>query len=700
MSGTRTERLLNLVIALRATRRGMRREDLRRAVPQYAASPTELAFERMFERDKEDLREIGVPIVTLRSDVLVDADDAYRIDPGAYELPPVAFSTAEVAVLGLAAHVWQQAALAVPAARALTKIKAVGETADPLEAVGVSRALAGFVDPVVRTVEPSFGPLHEALRLSRVVRFDYRRPDGARSARTVEPWRLVLRAGTWYLVGHDVDRDAARVYRLSRVVGDVTTVRGVTAPPPPAEAVVEGALHVLAASDGPAAHAAGPPREAVLRLKPGRGGRIRAMAVRAGLDPGDGDEVRLPLPGPPEGAGPHGDAPLPAYLVRAVASAGRDVEVRSPADLRAAVEAVWQRVHDRHAGPPAAVNRSAGDVSSREVPVPGAGATERLSRLLAMVPFVLRHEGVTLTELAGHFDVSERQVVRDLELLFVCGTPGHLPDDLIEADWEGGVVRIGNADPISRPLRLTGEEAVVLQLGLRLLADVPGPHDRAAITSAGDTLSALTAGEAPHVGLVPDPWGPPVHGATVTQALGRGRRMRLRYLSAGRDELTERDVDPLRVVHDAGRDYIEGWCHRAEAVRLFRLDRVVTAQILDVAAAPRPMPRHDASGRGSGGQIPASADDVLVVLRLQRAASWVAEHYPVDELGEEPLGGGRDVRLRAADAERVVRLVLSLAGEAEVLEPPAVRAAVLAVAEAALGRSGGPLVGATARRPG
>ena len=108
MSAQRTERLLNLVIALRATRRGMRRDDLRRAVPQYAASPNEAAFERMFERDKEDLREIGVPIVTVASDVLVDAEDAYRIDAGAYELPPVTLTPAEVAVLGLAAHVWQQ----------------------------------------------------------------------------------------------------------------------------------------------------------------------------------------------------------------------------------------------------------------------------------------------------------------------------------------------------------------------------------------------------------------------------------------------------------------------------------------------------------------------------------------------------------------------------------------------------------------
>jgi proteasome accessory factor BC len=694
MSGARTERLLNLVIALRATRRGMRRDELRRAVPQYAASPNEVAFERMFERDKEDLREIGVPIVTLASDVLVDADDAYRIDPGAYELPPVTFTASEVAVLGLAAHVWQQAALAVPAARALTKLKAVGAADDPLEAVGVSRDLAGLVDPVVRTVEPAFAPLHDALRLGRTVRFEYRRADGARSRRTVEPWRLVLRAGTWYLVGHDRDRAASRVFRLSRIEGHVATVRGVRTGPAPTEHAVEEALHVLRAHDGPMSRSDGPLVEARLRLGHGRGGRLRAMAVRAGNDPGDSDEVVIPLRGAVAGE----QASLPGHVVEAVASAGAEVTVLDPPELREAVCELWRGVAARHEGVPEPTDPGTAVIGSGPgTAVPGAGATERLSRLLAMVPFVLRREGVTLTELAGHFEVSERQVVKDLELLFVCGTPGHLPDDLIEADWEGGVVRIGNADPISRPLRLTGEEAVVLLLGLRLLADVPGPHDRAAITSASDKLAVLTVGQDAHVGLVPDPWGPPAHADTVTRALQEHRRLRLRYLSAGRDELTEREVDPARIVHDAGRTYLEGWCHRAESVRLFRLDRIVSAEVLDV-----PVPRHPASRshprtpeRDSAGTVPPTDTDVAVRLRLHRGAQWVAEHYPVQVLSEDTEAHTRDVVLTTGETDRVVRLVLGLGGAGEVLAPADVRHDVLVAAREAIRRSGDPTV-----RPG
>ncbi|MFC3687653.1 helix-turn-helix transcriptional regulator [Aquipuribacter hungaricus] len=683
MSAQRTERLLNLVIALRATRRGMRREDLRRAVPQYAASPNEAAFERMFERDKEDLREIGVPIVTLASDVLVDAEDAYRIDAGAYELPPVTFTPAEVAVLGLAAHVWQQAALAVPAARALTKLKAVGAADDPLLAAGAGRDLAGLVDPVVRTVEPAFQPLHDALRLGRVVRFSYRRPGAEPVRRTVEPWRLVLRSGTWYLVGLDLDRDAARVFRLSRIEGAVSTVRGRRAGPVPEESVVLDALHVLSAAEAPARDGAEVRRPARLRLRPGRGGRLRAMAVRGGHDPGDGEEVELWLRGGP-------GEPVSGFVVEAVASAGVDVAVLEPDELRDAVRRQWQGVAAAHEGP---VPEGSPPPADDEAPGPvvhGAGATERLSRLLAMVPFVLRREGVTLTELAEHFEVPEKQVVKDLELLFVCGTPGHLPDDLIEADWEGGVVRIGNAEPISRPLRLTSEEAVVLLLGLRLLADVPGPHDRAAVTSAADTLSALTSGQQSPLGLIPDPYGPPTHAATVTTALVQHRRLRLRYLSAGRDELAEREVDPYRIVSDAGRHYLEGWCHRAEQVRLFRLDRVVQAEVLDVPAGRGPAAQpHEP--RAPGGQVPHGAADTSVVLRLHRGAHWVAEHYaavPVVRAGHDAPApeGALDVRLRVADPERVVRLVLGLGGRAEVLAPGAVRAAVASAAAAALAR--------------
>ena len=101
-------------------------------------------------------------------------------------------------------------------------------------------------------------------------------------------------------------------------------------------------------------------------------------------------------------------------------------------------------------------------------------ATQRLSRLLAMVPWLVNRQGVELAEAARHFGITEQQLVKDLELLFVCGTPGHMPDDLIEAEWDSGQVYLDNAEEIARPLRLAPDEAVALIAGLRTLADVPG----------------------------------------------------------------------------------------------------------------------------------------------------------------------------------------------------------------------------------
>lgn len=175
-----------------------------------------------------------------------------------------------------------------------------------------------------------------------------------------------------------------------------------------------------------------------------------------------------------------------------------------------------------------------------------AGATARLSRLLAMVPWLLQRQGVPLPEAARHFGISEDQLVKDLELLFVCGTPGHLPDDLIDADWESGRIFLDNAEAISRPLRLGVDEAVALLAGLRTLADVPGLHDRDVLATVIDKLSAA-AGEAAqradavHVDLSRGAQEPVL--AAARDAVRRRRRVRLRYLVPSRDETTDRDVD-------------------------------------------------------------------------------------------------------------------------------------------------------------
>lgn len=315
------------------------------------------------------------------------------------------------------------------------------------------------------------------------------------------------------------------------------------------------------------------------------------------------------------------------------------------------------------------------------------GATQRLSRLLAMVPWLLQRQGVPLAEAARHFGISEDQLVKDLELLFVCGTPGHLPDDLIDADWESGKIFLDNADPISRPLRLGVDEAVALIAGLRTLADVPGLHDRDVLATALDKLSAA-AGEAAASAdavRVDLSRGAQEHVlAAARDAVRRGRRVRLRYLVPSRDETTDRDVDPMRVVNAGDHWYLEGWCHRAEGVRLFRVDRVLDIVVLDLegkpprGAAPRATPR-----KGDRDLFTPSAEDLLVTVELEPGARWVAEYYPVEDVAELP-GGRLRVQLRTASEEWLPRLALRLGGGLVVTGPPDVVDRVRALAAAAL----------------
>lgn len=313
MSARRTERLLNLVICLLATRRWLTKEQIRAAVPQYADGESAEAFDRMFERDKEDLRELGVPIVTGTDSAWFDDEVGYRIDRDAYALPPVQLDAEELAILGLASRVWQQASLAGPAARALVKLSALGVEPDEASLVGV--------EPRVRTAEPAFEPLYAATRTRTPVAFRYRKPEGDASERHVEPWAVVSRGGRWYLVARDLDRDAPRVFRMSRIESDVKRIGR-----PGAYTVPDGIEPREMV--GPMRHSQDE-RRARLRVRAGRALSLRRRAV--GTTPPDTSEET--------GRSDRWDEILvqvddAAMLAQELAGYGPDVVVIEPQDVR------------------------------------------------------------------------------------------------------------------------------------------------------------------------------------------------------------------------------------------------------------------------------------------------------------------------------------------------------------------------------
>jgi|BarGraNGADG00212_1021973.scaffolds.fasta_scaffold26275_2 proteasome accessory factor C len=310
-------------------------------------------------------------------------------------------------------------------------------------------------------------------------------------------------------------------------------------------------------------------------------------------------------------------------------------------------------------------------------------ATSRLSRLLTMVPWLLNRQGVEIEETAREFGVTPAQVEADLALLFLCGTPGGYHGDLIEAEWESGRVFLANADTIKRPLRLGVDEALALIVGLRALAAVPGIGERDAVVRALAKLEAATgsasAGSS-RIQVVIDEGAGKEALALAQQALAAHRRVHLRYLVPGRDESTERDVDPMRVINFDAQWYLEGWCHRAEDVRLFRVDRIESLTILDedgtapAGAEPRDL---------DSGVFTPHAEDQLVRVALGPGAAWVSEYYPTESV--EPMqGGGAVITLRTADTAWLRRLMWRLGSQATVLEPVELARAVRDGARAAL----------------
>jgi proteasome accessory factor B len=216
VSVARAERLVNLVLCLLSTRQHLTAERIRGIVPGYADAPSDDAFFRMFERDKTELRELGIPLEVGRNSAF-DTIDGYRIARRDYELGDIELEPDEAAAVALAVRLWDSPELTGAAHGALLKLRAAG--------VDVDDSTPAAVEPKVRTTEPAFGPMLAAVQAAQVVRFDYRRPMPTElRTRTVEPWGVVSWRGRWYVVGHDRDRDAPRCFRMSRIAGEVTTV--------------------------------------------------------------------------------------------------------------------------------------------------------------------------------------------------------------------------------------------------------------------------------------------------------------------------------------------------------------------------------------------------------------------------------------------------------------------------------------------
>ena len=308
MTQRKSERQLNLLICLLSARRYLSRERIRGLVEGYRGL-SDGAFQRTFERDKDELRQMGIPIETGSEDSLFDDEVGYRIRRGDFELPALDFTAEEQIVLGLASQVFAQAVLSPQSATAIGKLRAAGIEPDP--------GRLSAVTATVSTREPTFLVFWEAATSRTRVRFDYRQ---AGQSRLLEPWSLLNRNGSWYVLGRDLGRDEARIFKLSRVVSAASQGQPESFPPPAAEVV----------------------RAAVTGLEPPRTGQRATIAIRGEAAPAlrrRGQPSNRPAP---EGyRSLQIEYGLLNVLAGEVAEAGADVLVLEPDELR---DAVWQRL--------------------------------------------------------------------------------------------------------------------------------------------------------------------------------------------------------------------------------------------------------------------------------------------------------------------------------------------------------------------
>ena len=639
---TKAERLLNLLMALRGSEIGVDRAQIRSVVRGYNPDASAEAFERMFERDKDELRAMGVPIVTQ-----TDASGVvtgYRIE-GDPTLAPLDLSRSELAVLGLAARVWQRADLAPAALNALRKVEAQ---------LGMRSSGSGAAPIAGLSADsPALHTLIEACGTGTAITFGYHKGGGGPAqVRHVQPWGTVWWRGHWYLVGFDTDRDDVRVFRASRIEGAVRPDPAGTTYAVPKGFDVAEAIGQFARSEAVRLEVA---------VNPGTAAALRLQGVDRGPAPGGVDLLELPVDDLRSGVG--------SVLAHAPAA-----QVLAPASAVAEALAQLEAVLVAHESQPPAAGRplTAGSAG-------GGPGTAQFARLLALVPWLAANSGVAVADAAAHFDISEEQLLADLGSVITSGADDWTLFD-IQYWGDGGEIEVLDALDLDAPLTLTPDEGFALIVALNALAAVPGGANSDELRSVTAKLGAALGGRAPAPGAlsvrvdlpsaVLDP---------VEQALATDRAVDVTYLGAVRDEVTQRVVDPLGVVVVDGYGYLRGYCRSAGGLRMFRVDR-----ILDIDVSTEPARAVEGVEEVAPMAVALGSTGRRVVVDLPDG-SPVLDRHPVSRRWSLP-GGAVRAELPVGDYVWARRLVLGSAGTVVLREPQWLVDEILAAARDSRGQ--------------
>ncbi|MEU1620455.1 WYL domain-containing protein [Streptomyces sp. NPDC005722] len=294
-----------------------------------------------------------------------------------------------------------------------------------------------------------------------------------------------------------------------------------------------------------------------------------------------------------------------------------------------------------------------------------ANAIDQTRRMLSLVTYLRERPGARVSDVARAFGVTEAELIGDLNVLPLCGT-SFRGGDLLDIDTDGERIWWHNVDDVAQPLRLAADEAAALLVAARAVANLPGlrESDRQALLRATAKIEGAAgeaAGASSRLSVTFESEGSVF--ADVDRAIAERRRLWIRYYSPSRDELTEREVDPIRLFA-VGHTYFEGWCYLSEDRRTFRLDRVAEIRLLDTPSDPPRVEPRDLSQ----GLVQPAGDDPEVVVEVGPGGRWVAEYYPHD-LAEELPDGGLRITLRTPDPGSLRRLALRLGRDGRIVSP-------------------------------
>jgi proteasome accessory factor C len=648
VSASRTERLLNLLIALLNTTYGLRRSELREKV-YHDTTSSDVAFGRKFERDKGELRRFGFDVETV-TDTGWGSDDPattrYRIGKDSNRLPDVSLTPAECTVLILAAQLWEHAALGSAAVNAVRKLQASGGLVDA--------ELPAGVQPRIRPAGQAFEDLVAAMHAQHPVSFHYLAGStGREEERFVEPWGLGSRFGQWYLVARDRTREEKRFFRLSRLTSAVTVLDQEHFTPP-ADFNVRAELAGLAEL---------PVRTAVVDVEAGRlhGLRKRALPGPVEPEPGTGP----PAAGRDRLGVPYRDAEI---LAEELASYGPRVLVVSPPGLAASVRRRLAAAAEFAAAPVPPIAFPV-EASPGGPPRHGRKRTseDQLTRMLQLVPFLVHNQGLHISEVAAKFGITRQELEADLRILICSGLPEGYPDDLLDIQWDDDHVTITEDLDLKRPVRFTVDEACALLTGLETLNGLPELAEGGALESVTLKLMAAAGEEGLKAAALSGPEVAPGNSAaleTAREAIRTGAQLRLRYFSLLRDTVSDRDIDPLRLYSLDNTWYLEAYCHAAEGLRNFRLDRIET---LEATGRPASAPARP------GDSFPVKLftpndDDTVVVVQLTRRGIGLADEYYAERTAELP-DGGLLAEIRFGSTDWLPMFVAQHGGTARILQP-------------------------------